>query len=610
MRQDSLLRDETRSTLTNPLDWREDLKCATLVDLLRLRQDSTTHLHFLDERLSLTTVTYADVCRGAFRFAGKLRALGVKPGARVALMLANGIDYAYAFFGAIAVGAIPVPLCLPANPHQIVQYQRTLSGILDNSQASVLIYWARLKDVIGSLLSKHPHLQHVLALEDFADAPAGSAGDLPQVAPADLAVLQYTSGSTAQPKGVEWSHTNLLHNIKTSTDRIQLDASKDRVLSWLPLYHNFGLGLLLWNFYCDSELFLMSPLTFVMRPKSWLQAITTHKITMTAAPNFAFNLAAKGISDKAARELDLSTVSRWACGAEPIRWETFVSFRERFAPYGFRPEAFICGYGMAESTVAVSAQDLGNPERVLWVDRNIQDRVVICSPDDAEARAVFSLGPPSAQSSFKIVAESTGQELPGGSVGEVLLQGPSVMRGYFRDPVKTAEVLRDGWLHTGDRGFIHNDQLYVCGRSKDLVIRNGHNYYPTDLEEIVDSVEGVSKNNVIAFGYSNPVTASDEVVVLAETALQGAAEHDQLRAAIKAAVARAVGFVPDKVELLPPETLLKTAAGKLRRLPTKALYLNGNLKPARDRLVDQVKIVVGSKLAWSKRFLQKLVVRT
>jgi acyl-CoA synthetase (AMP-forming)/AMP-acid ligase II len=584
--------------------WRDALRAGTLVELLHLRADSPRKLDYLDEQGKPTPLTWGQVCRSAFAFGEQLVKKGVQPGDRVVLMLPTCPGYLYAFFGTIAAGAIPVPVYPPFNPKQLTAFLETLVGILDNSGASTLIYWNEVKPILGHALGRAKGVKHALALEDFDSTPVRELPPVREADPDATTLIQYTSGSTDQPKGVELTHLNLLHNVHEIERNLELVPGVDICVSWLPLYHDMGLiGALLGAIYSGIDMVLMAPQTFLMRPKLWLESISNYKATVTVAPNFAYNLCATRVSDKVTETLDLSSLRVAMCGAEPIRQETYDAFMAKFGPRGFGNNVFLPVYGLAESTVAATFPALRREPHVRHLDRDMLESEHRAVP--GTGLVAFGLGGPFTASRL-VIRDEQGRPLEEGHVGEIWLSGPSVMKGYFRNPEKTAEVLVEGWLRTGDLGFVADGHLFVTGRQKDLIIRNGRNYYPQDLEALVESLPDVRKGCVIAFGHHDAKRQSEEIVVLAESRLTDPAAIQALHKQASEALAGLLGFTPERIEILKPHTLLKTSSGKLRRKPTQARWAAGELAPRTDSVMDKIKLVASSQLHWGKRRLAAL----
>ena len=592
-------------------DWRDGLQAQTIGDLMAQRADSERLFTFLDDMGRPTEFSYGQVARNAARYARILAERGIGQGDRVVVMLPTCPEYLFTFFGIILAGAIPVPVYPPFNPKQLVTFINTLTGVFANSEAVAIVFWKDVKPVIGEALARVPSVKHALSLEAFAgEVPDTFAPPAVTLDPEATAMIQYTSGSTDQPKGVELSHLNLLHNMEGVRQALRLVPGEDRVVSWLPLYHDMGLiGVMIGAIYSHIDMVLMGPQSFLMRPRMWLDAVSKYRATVTVAPNFAFNLCASRLSDKAIAGMDLSRLRVAMCGAEPIRFESVESFLTRFEPLGFRRETFLPVYGLAESTLASSFPDIHSKPTVRWLDREALETLHVArdgEPGSAQSLAAFGCGRAFEHSGIRIIDPETGALQPEGKVGEVQLSGPSVMKGYFRNPEKTAETLIGGWLRTGDLGFVQDGHLFIAGRLKDLVIRNGRNYYPQDLEFVVEQVDGVRKGCIIAFGHLDNRKGTEEIVVLAESRRVDPTQREALAAQIREALSAQLSLVPDVIEILAPHTLLKTSSGKLRRKPSKELYLAGKLQPRRDSLLQQFRVIARSQIHWSKRRLEAM----
>jgi acyl-CoA synthetase (AMP-forming)/AMP-acid ligase II len=591
-------------------EWESELRCRTVPELLQLRCDSERLLHYMDAQGKTAAFSWGEIAKRSLHYGARLRKKGVEQGDRVVIMLPTCPEYIYTFFGVIAAGAIPVPVYPPFNLRQLKQFQQTLVGVFNDSGASTIVYWKEVRPVLGQALAQAPGVRNAIQLDELEASESGRLPDPISALVGSTAMIQYTSGSTEAPKGVELTHQNLLHNVYNIERALELDPETDRAVSWLPLYHDMGLiGTLLGAFYSDVELVLMAPQTFLMRPRLWLQAISDHRATITVAPNFAYNICATRISEKDVAGLDLSSLRVVMCGAEPIRMETYSAFLDRFRPQGLRDDVFLPVYGLAESTVAATFPDINTEPRVIWLDREVletQGVAKMLPTGEGMAIASFGLGRPLAESSLRVVDPDSGETNEPGRVGEILLHGPSIMKGYYRNPKLTEQTVAGGWLRTGDLGFVLDDHLYVTGRKKDLIIRFGRNYYPQDIEAVVEGVEGVRKGCVIAFGAYDDTKQTEEVCVLAETRLTDEEDLKGLRTRVRAALDEAIGLAPDRIELLAPHTLLKTSSGKLRRKPTQALYVAGELRPRTDTAAERAKMFAASQIHWAKRKIDGL----
>lgn len=520
------------------------------------------------------TLTFGELLDRASLWAGTLAARGVGQGDRVLMVLPTASSFYESYWGILLAGAVPVPAYPPVRLGRMEDYFNTLRGLARNSGASLLITDDLIRPVIRPAEDVDGKKLPFLLPKEVASRsqpPTVSLG------PGDLALLQYTSGSTGNQKGVSLSHGNLLANLRAIGAGVDMRPD-DVAVSWLPLYHDMGLiGLMLGTFYWGIPLIAMSPIDFLRRPARWLRALSDHRATLTAGPNFAYSLTARKVRDVDLAGLDLSALRVALCGAEPIYPATIDGFSRRYGPCGFRPESFFPAYGLAEGTLAVSFSDLDTQPLVAHVDARaleVDGAALPVAPGEG-ARAVVSCGRPLPTVEVRIQGED-GTPLPEGRRGDVLVRGPSVMAGYYRNDEATAQAVRGGWLYTGDLGFLLDGRLYLSGRKKDLVIKAGRNYFAEDLEAAATGVAGVRPGGLCVFAVEDGARGSEEVVLVAEVA--PGAKADDLPDALRKAVGEATGCRPDRVVLVPPHTLPKTSSGKLQRFKTRQWYLEGSLE--------------------------------
>ncbi len=556
-------------------------RAATLVEVLDwhvARHPDRTHVTFYRGEDETETLSYGELADAAARVAGALAHSGISPGSAVALMLPSGLDFFRCFLGILVAGAVPVPIYPPARPAQLEDHLRRQAGILRNCEARVLVTFDRVRPLARMLTGLCPTLDRVITPADL-DAP--TVPRLP-VSADDLALLQYTSGSTGAPKGVMLTHANLLANIRAWGRAVGL-SSTDVGVSWLPLYHDMGLiGAWLGSLYHAFPLVLMSPLDFLARPERWLWAIHHHRGTVTAAPNFAFDLCVKRLAGQALEGLDLSSWRLAANGAEPVNPDTLERFAAAFAPYGLRRETLAPVYGLAECSVGLTVTPPGRGARIDAVDREAlmtRGRAEPAAPGDVTAMHFVSCGAALPDHELRIVDEA-GRELPERVTGSLEFRGPSATCGYYRNPDKTAALFHDGWLVTGDYAYLADGEVYFTGRAKDLIIRGGRNFYPYDLEQAVGDLAGIRKGCVAAFGVADARQAGEQLVVVAETRESDAGARQALERQIVATASDQLGLPPDVVVLAPPHAVLKTSSGKIRRAAIRDAYLQGSLGAA------------------------------
>jgi len=430
-------------------------------------------------------IRYGDLWARATAVAAALRDRGLQPRDAVALILRTEPAFFEAFFGVLLAGGIPVPLYPPFRLDRIEEYALRQAAILRNAEARLLLTFPETERVAGLLRSRTPSLREVVGVERLAV----SAADAPRVhlVPDDPALIQYTSGSTGEPKGVRLSHANILANLR-AIGRALAVGPEDVAVSWLPLYHDMGLiGTWLGALYFGFPVVILSPLAFLTRPVRWLWALHAHRGTVSAAPNFAFELCARKITDDEIRGLDLSAWRLALNGAEPVSPETIERFTRRFAPHGFKPEAMCPVYGLAEASVGLTFPPIGRGPRVDRVDRDRFQRwreARLASPEDSNPLRFVSCGRPLPEHAVRIV-DVEGRPVPERVEGRIEFRGPSVTAGYFRNPEATRAVLRDGWMDSGDLGYWAEGELFVTGRRKDMIIKAGRNLYPQEMEEAV-----------------------------------------------------------------------------------------------------------------------------
>jgi acyl-CoA synthetase (AMP-forming)/AMP-acid ligase II len=526
-------------------------KFDTLIEMLDAAALSGRSLFFVDRNELDTEVPMADIRRQARSAAAGLVRAGVRPGDRVALVLPTGPEFVACFFGVLYAGAIPVPLYPPVRLGKLDEYRQRTAAMLRAVRAELVVTEDRIR----------PLLEAVGARCRTAAELAGTENRDIDVSADDVALIQFSSGTTHDPKPVALTHRNLLYNLAAIAEYFTEAGMPDQVgVTWLPLYHDMGLiGNLLTAFYLPRPLVLLPPELFLAVPAAWLRAISRHRGTVTAAPNFAFGLCVKRIRDDELAGVNLSSWRLCLNGAELTNAEVQRRFGERFGPWGFDAQAFTPVYGLAEASLAVTFKPPGTAFRTF----ELGDRELV------------STGRPLAGVDVEIRGDDF-RRLPDGEVGHIFVRGPSVMSGYFGREDLTGQVLTDGWLDCGDLGFVYDGELFLCGRTKETVIIRGANHAPQDFEAALDGLTGVRTGCAVAVGYL-PADAEDEALAMLVETTGDAPEG--LASEVAARVLQHTGIAVGHVELLAPGTLPRTSSGKMRRLEARSQWLAGTLSP-------------------------------
>jgi 1-acyl-sn-glycerol-3-phosphate acyltransferase len=575
----STSRDD-RLELVEPMEAAEAApdRTRSLVEVLEWhahRHPERRHILYLPGEGEPEELTYESLLERSRAVAASLARLSVGPGQAVGLMLPTGLEYFAAFFGSQLAGGIPVPLYPPARKSQIEDHLRRQAGILKTAGAEVLITFPEVLPLARLLGTQLPGLRRVVTVAELSAETA--APPAVNVREDDIAFLQFTSGSTGNPKGVVLTHANLLANLRAIGKGADIRPD-DVAVSWLPLYHDMGLiGCWMGTLYFGLPLVLMSPLTFLARPWSWLRAIHRHRATLSAAPNFAYELCVSKIPDGKIEGLDLSSWRMALNGAEPVSPEAVRRFIERYSRYGFRAGAMAPVYGLAENSLALAFPPLGRPPLIDTIEREPlqrSGRAVPAAPDDSGVLRFVSCGLPLPDHEIRIV-DDEGREVGERQEGRLEFKGASATSGYFRNPQATAELVRGEWRNSGDRAYIAGGEVYITGRVKDIIIRAGRNLYPHELEGAVGEVPGIRKGCVAAFGSPDPATGTERLVVMAETRERDEAALERLRQAVQDATVDLLGTPADVVALVPPHAVPKTSSGKVRRSSAREVYESG-----------------------------------
>jgi 1-acyl-sn-glycerol-3-phosphate acyltransferase len=558
-------------------------------------------------------LSYSTLLSRAETIAAGLKQLGLSRDATVALMLPTSVDYLEAFFGVLLAGAIPVPLYPPAHRTQLEEHVHRHAEILSNADAEVVITFREVRLVAHLLKSRAPRLRHILSVAELAPRGTGARraeGSLSAASGDSTALLQYTSGSTGSPKGVVLTHAHLLANIRAMGAAISA-TDKDVFVSWLPLYHDMGLiGAWLGSLYYGCLLVLMPPTAFLARPARWLRAVHDYRGTLSASPNFGYELAARRVTDEELKGLDLSCLRVLFNGAEPVHPETLDRFRQRFAQHGFRPEAMTPVYGLAEVGVGLTFPPADRGPVVDRVGREELARRGLARPEPPrapDAVSFVSCGAPLPGYRLRIVDEQ-GTAVAERVEGNLQFAGPSATKGYYRNEEATAHLLSGEWRNSGDRAYVATGELYITGRAKDIIIRRGRHLYPEEIESAVGELAGVRKGGVAAFGTTDQETGTERLILVAETAEADPARRRELNARITECVTAAASEPADEIILAAPHSVLKTSSGKLRRAATRQAYLEGSLgRAVRNPALQMLRLLLESANLAVRRWADRLV---
>ncbi|MEE9451272.1 MAG: 1-acylglycerol-3-phosphate O-acyltransferase [Gammaproteobacteria bacterium] len=575
------------------------VQAETLVDVLRHHCDHVPkkpHIFLQDAHGIETTITYEKLFASAQSIACGLISHGIKPGETIAIMLPTSEAFFYTFFGILLLGAIPVPIYPPFRPDQIGSYVKREAAIFRNAEIRVLVTFDQAKRLSKLLADFIPSLKAVTTFEALQvhDAPLLDM----EITAEDPALIQYTSGSTGDPKGVLLTHRNLLANIRAYGERLQIKPS-DVVVSWLPLYHDMGLiGAWLGSLYYGVPLTILSPITFLLYPERWLRAIHYHRATLSAGPNFAYELCVRRLDEQALQGLDLSSWRLALNGAEAIHPNTLRSFSEKFSRYGFKAEAMFPVYGLAECSVALSFPKIGRKFLIDRIDREkfMKQQIAVKVTDERVAAMEFvCCGQPLSGHEIRIVGDD-GKPVAERIVGEVQFKGPSAMQAYYHNPEATQAIYHEGWWDTGDYGYLVEGEIYISGRKKDIIVKAGRNLLPESAEALVAEVAGVRRGCVAVFGVEDKISGTEKLIVVAETRETQTRERKRIMTEINQKVSEALGVPPDEVILARPKTIPKTSSGKLRRSTCKDSFLQGKLAKRKPPVWLQLTQLFGASL--------------
>ena len=548
----------------------------TLGDALDYAAQGQRGLNFHDMRGQLArSYPFSEMRKDALDAAYRLISHGVKKEDRIAVIAETGPEFAALFFGCVYVGAWPVPLPLPTSFGGKESYIDQIMVQLNSCDPSILFFPPELAEMAGEA-AKRCNVEGIDWAE-FNDRIALKT-DLPPAKTDEICYLQYSSGSTRFPHGVAVSHHALLNNLSAHSHGMQLQAM-DRCVSWLPWYHDMGLvGCFLSVVANQVSTDYMKTEDFARRPLAWLDMVSRADGTVISySPTFGYDICARRISSQS-QVSERFKLDHWRLagnGADMIRPDVMQAFVDAFGDAGFKASSFLPSYGLAEATLAVSIMPPGEGIQVELVEESELTGVPGSNDRPTRYRAIVNCG--KAAKDMKIeVRDADGNILPDRVIGKVWCTGPSLMVGYFRDPESTEACMQDGWLDTGDMGYLSNGYVYIVGRAKDMIIINGKNYWPQDIEWAVEQLPGFKAGDIAAFAVTNGGEETPAVLVQCRTSDEG--ERAKLREQIKDKV-RSVTGMNCLVELVPPRTLPRTSSGKLSRAKARNLYLSGEIQP-------------------------------
>ncbi len=521
-------------------------------------------------------ITYRQLILGANRYARSLAREEIKPGEVVLLILQHGQDLVFSFWGAVLCGAIPAIMPFLSEKLSPERYRTDLAALISITKPAAIITSTEFESEARSALVPGDSIRKVIVTNGVEPQSEPDFDSLPGIkaSPKDICLLQHSSGTTGLQKGVALSHKAVLNQLEIYSKAIHLDAEKDVIVSWLPLYHDMGLiACFLLPVLMRVTLVEISPFDWVRAPYKLMQSVSQYKGTLSWLPNFAFNFCANKIRERNLEGVDLSTWRAIINCSEPVHVESHKIFTEKFAKFGLRPQALQTSYAMAENVFGVTQSRLDQSPVVDEIDREVFMTQRLATPPivGRPAMKMMSSGQPLANTKIRIVDEN-GKVLPDRVVGEIKMQSDCMLTEYYNRPDATELALRNGWYMTGDYGYLANGELYVSGRKKDMIIVGGKNIYPQDLESLASEVPGVHPGRTVAFGMYDEEAGTEEVVIIAEADSEDPAEQEAIANAIRLHVTKSSAIALRHVKVA-NKWIVKTSSGKTARSANKEKFI-------------------------------------
>jgi acyl-CoA synthetase (AMP-forming)/AMP-acid ligase II len=535
-----------------------------------------TAIHMLLAGKEDEALSYSKLLRGASGYARTLEKNSVQPGEVVILIFQHSIELVYAYYGCVLRGAIPSIMPFLTEKLQPERYRSDLAALIGVTKPEAIFTYREFEQEVRTALQPGSSVRTVMICEDTeppCEPDFEKLGGLTRK-PEDIVLLQHSSGTTGLQKGVALSHQAVHNQLESYRLALRLD-DKDVIVSWLPLYHDMGLiACFLMPILLGVPLVLLSPFEWVRAPFKLMLAVTKYKGTLSWLPNFAYNFCAQKVRDRDLEGVDLSSWRAVTNCSEPMRHESHMAFYERFKSYGFKKEALCTSYAMAENVFAVTQGGVDSPIIVDEIDREAMQTERLARPahDGRPSVKMPSAGKPIRNVKVRVLDQHL-HDVPNRTIGELALQSDCMLTEYYHRPDATGKAIKNGWYLTGDYGYMVGEEVYVCGRKKEIIIVGGKNVYPMDLEELAMTVKGVHAGRVVAFGVFNETAGTEDVVIVAEVDTNDPEDRYRIEEEIRQTVTRGSAIALKHVHLVDAKWLIKTSSGKNARVQNKGKYL-------------------------------------